>query len=177
MSRVWRYAVPNARSPSGWNEGWAVLFLDEATGCFAVLSDYGDYSYRWSAGGLDGRDLRVFLLDCDNGYLLGKFDPHQTYDGTKTHKAIADYIAEQGKHGGWDLEKVNAEQEKLTEADFDSQDGFADWMRETEIGDAWEMARRSHSAQAGAFLDRVWPRLKALIAADLESEKQIRVQP
>lgn len=40
---TWRYHMPNDRATG---EGWAVCFLD-SIGCFSVLSDYGDYGYRW----------------------------------------------------------------------------------------------------------------------------------
>jgi len=41
--QVWRYHLPNDRET---REGWAIAFLD-SIGCFTVLSDYGDYGYRW----------------------------------------------------------------------------------------------------------------------------------
>ena len=55
--KVWRYSFPSIKG-----EGWAIFFLDE-TGCFAALSDYGDWSYRWNQRGLPEKlTFRHFLL-------------------------------------------------------------------------------------------------------------------
>lgn len=50
---------------------WAMIFLDEETGCVNIQSDYGDYSYQWLRHGRPS--LKHFLADLDDDYLSVKF--------------------------------------------------------------------------------------------------------
>jgi len=84
--QMWRYAIPSLKG-----EGWAILFLDNE-GCFAVLSDWGDWSYRWNTRGVAEKDMRHFIVTCDNGYLRGKLNPVQEFDAEKTLVAVKEYI-------------------------------------------------------------------------------------
>lgn len=162
--RTWRYQVPNEK-----HQGWAILFLD-SIGCFAALSDYGDYAYRWPQAGWGPGDFRRFLLSCDRSYLFGKLAPRDEYDGQETLKLIRERIVEKRREGGLTKEQARAEMDLLEEHDLDSEDGFSRWMDDTILGDAWEMACQSPPAQAVAFMDRCLPRLRALIEAELKEE-------
>lgn len=51
---VWRYYVPSHR-----HQGWGI-FLLTSDGMLAVVSDYGNYAFRWSAFG-EG-DFRHFVM-------------------------------------------------------------------------------------------------------------------
>jgi hypothetical protein len=54
--------------------GWAVLFLDEASGCVSINSDYGDFAYRWSQSGRgEGVSLKQFFCEVSAEYLAEKF--------------------------------------------------------------------------------------------------------
>lgn len=162
--KVHRYSVPNTES----REGWAILFLDDA-GCFACLSDFGDYNHRWNVKhGLDGEDLRRFLLGCDKSYLLGKLAPQKEFDAPRTLQAIKDYIAQHKEH--WDDDKYHKELELITSPSIESELDYADWTRETSIDDSWDFSCTSYSAQAVAFMERAWPRLKEKIKEDLSQE-------
>ena len=63
---TWRYHLPNINL-----EGWVIAFLD-STGCLSVLSDFGDYGYRWHEGGWGPGDFREFFVRCDSGYISRK---------------------------------------------------------------------------------------------------------
>lgn len=162
--KTWRYSVPN----TDHYEGWAIAFMDEA-GCFAVLSDYGDYTYRWGSIGAPHRDIRSFVIGCDDSYLLGKLAPEEFFDGEKTTDAIRAHIDEQERDGAWSAERVAEERERI-ENGLDNERDFYVWHDSTDIDDAHSFWETSPNRHAIAFLHRAWPRLKAVIGADLELE-------
>jgi hypothetical protein len=136
-----------------------------------VVSDYGNYAYRWNARGLGGnRDIREFVVNCDNGYLMSKLAPRDEYDGRKTLKAVRRYILDKRKDGSLDAADAREEWDLLRHSGLDSDYDFARWLDKTKICDAYEMACYTPSAQVLAFFERAWPRLKALIEADLGKE-------
>ena len=165
--KTWRYSVPSENC-----EGWAILFLDDA-GCFAVLSDYGNYAYRWNARGFGSPGgIRPFLLGCDNGYLAGKLSPQKVYDGDATLRAVREYILERRRERDWTAERARDEWDLLEWNDLDSEFRFQTWLNDTKIEDPWEgLAQYALDIHAAAFLERAWPRLKSLIQADLASEQ------
>ena len=172
---TWRYAVPN----EGYGKEWAILFLDEIC-CFSVLSDWGDYSYRWSLSGMpNGTSFREFLLDCDDTYLLGKLSPKREYDGQETLKAAKKYICEERRHlrltredarECWDLFRRHSE--------LHAREDFAAWVNDLDgqLDGAYELYCTSSSPHARNFMQKCWPRLKELIRADLQKEKEAKDQ-
>jgi hypothetical protein len=163
----WRYVYSNGYG------NWAILFLDE-NGGFSVLSDYGNYGYRWTSAGLDGRSMRSFIVDCDDDYIVGKITQGhpREYDGKKTCQALKEYIISERRgsraadrrmqrwartHWDWLVACDGVE----TEADF------SQWVGDTDLEDAGEFEVRNVSSDALAFMEHCWPGLKALINADL----------
>ncbi len=175
-ARVWRYSVPSIKG-----EGWGILFLDDA-GCFAALSDWGDWSHRWPMNGMpEGQGLREFLVDVDDAYLLGKLAPENDYDGEATvldiKRAIIEYRRDHSGRSESVESKVKARTmwDSLEESEiFDSPHALGEWW--PLHGDDMpfiptECYQTKPNAQAVAFLKRCWPRLKACIKAELEAEK------
>lgn len=161
--KMWRYVL-RSESRNGWNEGWAIFLLD-SKGFFAVCSDYGDYVYHW--GSIGPTDFRVFLCGLDRSYLIGKIAPKKEYDAEATKDFVKETIISHRRDGTFTKEEAREEWDLMQECDFDD---FNDWLRQTQISDAWEMAIYRHSRQALAFYDRVWPRFIALLKEDLASE-------
>jgi hypothetical protein len=168
MTKTWRYSIPSQKY-----EGWAILFLDDA-GCFAVLSDYGNYAYRWNANGFGNPGgIRPFLLECDDSYLMGKIAPEREYDGKKTLKNVKAYILETRRNRDMTKERADDEWVLLeVHNDLESEFDLQGWHDETKIQDAWDhdFAEYRFSDQAKAFFERAWPRLKACIQAELDAE-------
>lgn len=166
--KTWRYSIPNEKY-----QGWAILFLDDA-GCFAALSDYGNYAYRWNANGLgDARDLRDFIVTCDPEYILRKISQKTAYDADKTLADVQRTILEKRRWGGWSKERASSEWEEVKYCGYLSAEfHFQTWLEETSLEDAGELARYTYPVDALAFMERAWPRLKASIQADLAAEIQ-----
>lgn len=73
-------------------EWWAIFFLSP-DGCLDIQSDYGDYSYIWTAF---GPCFKKFLIGCDRSYLLGKLGMNKPkeFDNKKTYERIKRDIIE-----------------------------------------------------------------------------------
>ena len=163
----WRYSFPSENG-----EGWAIVFLDSA-GCFAALSDWGAWSYRWDARGIDEPDFRAFFLNASDEYLLQKFNPVKEYNPEETLKAVKQaYIGEFRTH--W-RDRPRSDRRDAWEdlgdmyCDLATEHHFGDWSitNPMEFSEVWDLRRDRHSRQAEQFIKRVMPQLRAAIAVDL----------
>lgn len=161
--QIWRYSLPNVKG-----QGWAIVFLDEA-GCFAALSDYGNWSYRWNQRGLpEGLTFRHFLLQCEDDYILRKIAPKKEYDDEASLAAVRETIL--GMRREKQLTKDEAREEwELT----DSYEGLSDehqfwgWAQQTELPDTNELYLTKHPEDARRFLEHVMPRLREAIKNEM----------
>lgn len=165
---IWRYYLPNHGS---WLEGWA-LFLIDSTGYFSVISDYGNFAYRWTSF---GDDFRAFLAQTDMGYILRKIAKPAAERGInidKTADAVKSFILEQRRTQEWDKERARIEWDLVEDcmSDADNQCGFEAWANDTTIDDYFEFAVSKRDEEAVAFCERVWPRFQALVREQLEAE-------
>jgi hypothetical protein len=161
--KTWRYSFPSVKG-----EGWAIIFLDE-TGCFAALSDYGDWSYRWNQRGLpEETTFRHFIIQCEDDYILRKIAPKQEYDDEATLQAVRETIL------GMRREKQLTAEEARDEWELpDLHEGLCDeyqfwgWANQTELPDTHELTCYKYSEQARAFIKHSLPRLREAIKNDL----------
>lgn len=168
--KIWRYCEPNKDENRG---GWFIAFVDQA-GCLAVLSDYGDFSHRWShPNGTGVTDMRRFLLRCGNEYVQDKlgYNVKAEFDGEATRKLIKEHIIQYRRCGSLDKEEATKEWELLKEQSFDDQIDFHAWLSETRMSDAYEFCC-THRPGLEAFMRQVWLRLRAAINADVAAETE-----
>ena len=166
---TWRYSVPRE---SDRISGWAIVFLD-SIGCFAAVSDFGSWGYRWSSFG--PKDFREFLIGCDAQYVRRKIAPEEEYDGEATLKAVKERICELRRTGSLDRIQARIEWNRLAEYDdLYSEFDAARWYEGARF-DTSELGRRRGDPQAVAFCERVLPRLKAILQSALDSERQTEV--
>lgn len=161
--KVWRYAIPNNKY-----EGWAVLFIDEA-GCFSILSDYGNWAYRWNARGLpDGVTFRQFFLECEDEYLQRKLAPEKVYDRDSTYATIREEIIRLRRRK--ELTAAEAASEWELPDDYE---GLYDewnaqqWCAATALSEPGEFICYKTDPQIVAFFEKSMPKLRELIRADL----------
>jgi hypothetical protein len=164
--KSWRYSIPNTKG----YEGWAILFIDNA-GCFAALSDYGDWTHRWNARGFEEhekKDFRHFVLSCSDHYLLDKLNPRQEYDPEGTLQAVKEAICGMRRERQLEKDEAREEWEHLEDCErLENEYMFQRWMELTELSDAWELSTTKHSEQCRAFIQQCMPRLRELIKNDL----------
>lgn len=170
---TWRYVLPSL--PDG-KDSWSIVFVD-STGCVAVLSDYGDWCYRWQTRHCGHNDFRDFLCRLDSDYVarklgLGRKEELQVYDGEATRKNIRRRICESRRDGSlsrrvaraeWDLAGGDIEDNGLV--------GFHEWYQHTTFSDAYDFAiyRMSHGLHHWVTVS--FPRLKDMLRAELAAEK------
>ena len=177
--KVWRYSFPSIKG-----EGWAIFFLD-SVGCFAALSDWGDWSYRWNPRGYeegDGRDFRHFIITCGDDYLLRKIAPVQEYDPEATLQSVKEAIIEWRRDRRTTKEDARKTLPELIPRyvaremwdelspmydNLGDSHQFSRWLENTEISDATECYCTKFSEQAKIFLQRCMPRLREAIKNEL----------
>jgi hypothetical protein len=160
---TWRYQLPNENG-----EGWAIVFMD-SIGCFSVLSDYGDYGYRWPQAGWGPGDFRKFILGCDDHYLLRKIARRDHYDGDKTLRAIKKRILRWRREGMLRKDQARQEWDLVTDryGSVYSREDFAIWYQRTHLESAHELAVYDFEPSVLAFVKHVLPRLRAKIREDI----------
>lgn len=145
--KTWRFSEPNRKG-----EGWWIAFLDEA-GALAVLSDFGDYAYRWHPGALGEPNLVRFLARVDSDYVLRKVSPREDHlDCAATEMKVREAIVEEVDDAASDDVSINSERDLFTAVSDFGLDGS-------------DVAVYRRDPQAVAFIERVWPRIVAQLQA------------
>lgn len=156
---VWRYVLPNIR-----HEGWAISLMD-STGYFSVVSDFGNYVFKWNA--FEG-DFRAFLIQVEDDYLLSKISQRTLFDDEETVRSIKTEIIGLRRTGSLSAEQARTEWDLASS--IEDEVSFGVWHGQTHLSDAAEHHVKVYPGDARGFVKRVWPRLCALWRAELESK-------
>jgi len=160
--QTWRYSLPSIRG-----EGWAIAFLD-SIGCFSVLSDWGNYGYRWPQAGWGPGDFRAFFSRCNDDYIVRKIARRDVYYGGQTLRAVKDRILEWRRHGNLTRALARGEWELLERFErLHSREDFAMWYMHTRIEEAHALAVYDFSGDVMGFAAHVLPRLREAIRLQL----------
>lgn len=158
-----RYVVPNDRP----GEGWGIFIIDDA-GFFAVVSDWGNYAFRWTAPGCD--DFRDFLCDLDASYLCSKLAPKSVFDGERTEQLVVERILRLRRDRDITRTVAREEYDVVRRSGLDREADFVLWLQDTGLEDAWELSRCGPEPQAVQFCKRLYPRFVELLRAELSAE-------
>lgn len=190
--RTYRYQVPNDRKAG---EGWAILFLD-SIGCFAALSDWGNYGNRWQDKGWGDYDFRKFVLEMGDDYLLNKITHGaDEYDADETARSIKQAILEARRsgqvrgsaHSYDDIDGRNAEGSRLwarlewdrieAHGDLYTEEDFNQWSGVTSLEEPWNYHCRRTPMQAQMFVKKCMPRLREMIRNEMAREQRKEARP
>lgn len=168
--QTWRYSLPSENG-----EGWAVVFVD-SFGFFAAITDFGDYSYRWSAHGKE--DFREFVVGLERNpdYLLGKTSRRE-FSAEKTQEAVKRRIIELRRERDFTADDAREEWDLATRCHWDSEADFVRWCDASAMQEPWLLSESAYPGQARAFTERVLPRLSAVIRAELAAERSAQATP
>jgi hypothetical protein len=168
-SRAQRYY----KLPSVNGEGWAHIAINTETGFFATVSDWGNFSYIWTAPRCE---FRKFLTEIRADYLYGKLMMGRPYsrvfDGRKTVENIRERLLRKNNKEtppGWafyeeELELLLALGEDPGKSELEV------WESQTRLLDVWEHAVYSTEPQCTSFCEKVWPRFCEVLRAELHEE-------
>lgn len=154
---TWTYWLPSMKS-----EGYAWIVMDSA-GRFTTISDYGNYGYWWSNwGDGDFRDFVRLHLCQDAHYLVRKLgaDRGQVFKVSDTQKAIYERI----DASAFDDEQKEYERDLVR--NIDNEFTYTLWYNQTRLDDLTDIARYDYHPQLYAFIEKVIPRLKAVLDAE-----------
>ena len=176
VTTTWRYALPSL--PAG-TDSWSIVFVD-STGAVAVLSDYGNWCYRWVTEHTGFRDFREFLVQADWDYVArklgsGRREDLSVYDGNATSVAIRAHVATARRDGSLSAEDAATEWALAKDSELeDSIVGFHDWYRETSLPNPYEFAvyRMDHGLKHWATVSL--PRLQEAIREELAGTELFR---
>lgn len=158
----WRYYLPNNEN----REGWADIVM-RSDGWFGVVSDYGNYAYRWTHFGPG--DFRDFVVGLENDYVCGKLG-NQVFDSDKAIRGYKDRIwrrrlnklikDKEDVRLAWDeLETITCE---LDLHEWMERDGYRI------LGDDYmDVFTQDYPSDLRAFVQKVMPRLKEAIRKEL----------
>jgi hypothetical protein len=163
--RMWRYYLPNVNG-----EGWAEIILC-SSGFFGAVSDYGDYAFAWRRPARGDECIRRFMLDIGPDYVRGKIAPREEYDGARSVRAVRKCILDERRRERMTREEALREWWLIGQhGDLNRSEHFALWCQETQIADAYELARHAPDQDAAAFCENVLPRLKDAIRSEIAAE-------
>ena len=157
-------------------DGWGAFIIDDR-GYFAVVSDFGNYSYWWTHIGED--DFRQFLCRLDADYLCGKLAPTRVYDCDGTEKCIREHILRWRSERRITKELARKEWDHLDFADIHGDGGFVLWMQDSELPDRWDadLCCYERPPQAMAFCKRLYPRFVKRLRDEMKAEAQSPPEP
>lgn len=161
--QTWRYSLPSEHG-----EGWAIIFMD-SIGCFTALSDWGDVGYRWPQQGWGPGDFRKFVIGLDDSYLIGKLGQNRKeYDPEGTLENVKDAIIQARRDGELKKAKAREEWERLDTYDnLYTEYDFTQWLNTTRLDEASSCHCQRYVRDVTSFVERVMPRLRELLKAEL----------
>ncbi len=151
---------------------WLGTFVITHDGMLSVRSEYGSYSYWWHS--IEQNDFRVFLLGCDDDYLLRKLSPGEEYDGDATEKNVREWIRNAFRDGTISAAHALEFETDASGADFTSEFGMHRWLFETKMPDAHERVIRRTDPRAVLFTKRVWPKFCEDLREELAREAEFK---
>ena len=154
--------------------GWAVIVIDERSGLFSVVSDYGEYGFLWGNHGR--KSLKHFLVEiaADPQYLMGKLGRRNYVKQEETKKEFRRVIIEA-------RQEMNISREQARDAWYCVEVlDFADHIElhnalESELAPVFPDCdlpiARDFSPQLRCFTEKVYPVFVEELARQIEEQK------
>jgi len=158
-------------------EGWAIFLLG-SDGTFTAHSDFGDYTYWWSAMGTT--DIRTFLLRWEKSgtYFTDKLSHgDRVYDGATSAANIRRFVCEQRREKSLTREQARDEWNLVESCEVShSEEGFRAWYEQTDLDDtegcglaAYMIAPMLTTFVRETVLGRLLPTIRAELAEEAAS--------
>lgn len=85
---MWRYHLLGTPRGAEPRDSWSIVFVDD-DGCLSIVSDYGNWGYRWNMMG-ESKSIRRMLLDFNSEYVRNKlsYDHAKVFSADKTVASV-----------------------------------------------------------------------------------------
>lgn len=165
MTPVWRYSLGKKAECV-----WAIFLIDGA-GCFAVLSDFGNWSYRWNKHGMHYPDnFRLDILQMHPEYVIRKLcGESKEYSSEETIQSVKEFIL-QSRRSGASKEDCRIAWNNLDIYDLDTLESWRDWGSSTNLDEWYETCVRVYPLHLVQLVESYLPALKEAICAENEAE-------
>lgn len=145
--------------------GWFTAYVDDSLGTLSIVSDWGNFAYRWHVAHLGGgRSLSQFLIDAEPEYIATKLHVDlggiSHIDSGETKKALKKELLSQRRQRKIESWEARHDWEEINYWDCDLYHagpsvGFVDnW---------WEYRRTSYKGSYTNLLTIIIPSLKEAI--------------
>lgn len=165
MDMCWRYVVHDPKDRSCW----AIALLTE-DGIFSVISDFGNYAFKWSHTGC--KDFREFFVGLEPGYVQGKLGQgfKKEFQTEKTCQVIREQILQRRKEG--ELTKERAKNEMDLVKSLRNELDYYEWTQTTSLRHDHDWAVYDHPSDIQNFCKRVLPKIQKKVAADIGPKEE-----
>lgn len=162
-----RYVLKSSKE-----SGWAILVIG-SDGYFSAVSDHGNFSYIWSAPGME---FRRFLTRCDPCYFRSKIThcrESEVWDQDQVEKNIRLRLAKMVADGHMSQRAADMAFDEA-EGNMGSGDALWSWAGEMSLPDEFcvyeGIAATRPETWSLQFSTRVLPRFQALLREELAAE-------
>lgn len=160
-ARLRRYDLPGKNY-----EGWGIFVIAD-DGFFSCVTDFGNYAFAWRSF---GPCFRSFLCDIETPYLASKLhEGPKVFYAEATRSRVRKLIHELLEEGALTQEQADEERDGLG---WDHECEFYEWATNgTTLEDVTECATYGFPGQLVGFCDRLWPRFRERLQAELSLER------
>jgi hypothetical protein len=158
---------------SNEQSGWAII-VTGSDGYFSAVSDHGNFSYIWSAPGME---FRRFLVELDPCYFRSKIThcrESEVWDEDATETNIRKELDEMVSRGLMTQEGADMAFDEA-EGNIGSSDALLAWASEASLPEAFNpyegIAAMRPEPWSLAFATRVLPRFQALLREEIAAEE------
>lgn len=135
--------------------GWAVLMWDDR-GVVTLHTDHGSWVHQWHPRNIGASSIAAFLAGLNSGYASGKFmgQACRVTDFERTVAEAKKQLLEMRRDG--DVEADDAREEWDLLKGVHEEHGLTEWVRASNIPDAWEHICTQQDPQWKAMWERLW---------------------
>ncbi len=166
---VWRYSLGSIKECD-----WAIFIID-AVGCFTVLSDFGNYSYRWHPSGMHNKDnFRLDIINKHPEYVIRKLGGEQAkdYDAEATLKSVKQFILS-SRRCGENKELCRQAWNNIEIYDnLDDEINWVSWGNASGLEEWYETCVKRYPRHLVKLVEWYLPKLKEAICLELNKETE-----
>ena len=157
--------------------GWAIITIDERSGLFSAVSDFGNYGYTWPCHGR--QTFKHFLVEIDTDYLKNKLGHRDYFLHDATEKAWRKEVLESRRRGEIDKATAWGAWDAINHMEFASaEQAYHDLCDSEDLGKVFTdpcciTLEKDFSPDLRMFVERIWPAFTAALRKELPRLQEV----